>query len=196
MYPRKHPNLFALAALLFATLTGSVHAQDGRTPPRAAPTRPPSRRRGAREAARRPGHAPCPGTARTHAEVRRDGGSDPAPPTTTARRKPHVAFIAYQMEGTDRLTRPVTFVFNGGPGMASGWLQVGAVGPWRISFGAANATHSAPPSRCRTPRRGSISPTWCSSTRRAPATPASSPWATPRVAGCGRSPATSTHWPR
>src|SRR5580704_16660478 len=34
-----------------------------------------------------------------------------------------VAFIAYQLEGADRLTRPVTFVLNGGPGMASGWLQ-------------------------------------------------------------------------
>ena len=43
-----------------------------------------------------------------------------------------IAFIAWQSEGADPHTRPVTFVFNGGPGMASGWLQVGALGPWRI----------------------------------------------------------------
>ena len=26
-------------------------------------------------------------------------------------------------------------MLNGGPGFASDWLQVGAVGPWRIPFG-------------------------------------------------------------
>ena len=28
--------------------------------------------------------------------------------------------------------RPVTFAFNGGPGAASAWLDVGAIGPWRV----------------------------------------------------------------
>jgi carboxypeptidase C (cathepsin A) len=46
-----------------------------------------------------------------------------------------IAFIAYQLEDADPRTRKVTFVLNGGPGFASGWLQVGAVGPWRIPFG-------------------------------------------------------------
>ncbi len=56
-----------------------------------------------------------------------------------------VAFIAYRLDGADPHTRPVTFVFNGGPGMASGWLQVGAVGPWRIRLGADATIPSAPP---------------------------------------------------
>jgi carboxypeptidase C (cathepsin A) len=56
-----------------------------------------------------------------------------------------VAFVAYQIEGADRATRPVTFVFNGGPGMASGWLQTGAFGPWRIPFRGANAVPSGSP---------------------------------------------------
>jgi carboxypeptidase C (cathepsin A) len=56
-----------------------------------------------------------------------------------------VAFITYQMDGADRRTRPVTFVFNGGPGMASGWLQVGAVGPWRIPIGGTDGVPSASP---------------------------------------------------
>lgn len=43
-----------------------------------------------------------------------------------------IAFVAYRRPDADPRRRPVTFVFNGGPGMASGWLQVGAVGPWRI----------------------------------------------------------------
>jgi carboxypeptidase C (cathepsin A) len=46
-----------------------------------------------------------------------------------------VAFIAWQLEDTDTTTRPVTFVFNGGPGQASGWLHVGALGPWRVPLG-------------------------------------------------------------
>jgi carboxypeptidase C (cathepsin A) len=56
-----------------------------------------------------------------------------------------VALVAYQLDGTDRRTRPVTFVFNGGPGMASGWLQVGAVGPWRIPISGDNGVPSASP---------------------------------------------------
>ncbi len=43
-----------------------------------------------------------------------------------------VAFVAYQVEGAEAASRPVTFVFNGGPGMASAWLQMGALGPWRV----------------------------------------------------------------
>src|SRR5690348_2939465 len=46
-----------------------------------------------------------------------------------------LAFIAYQLSDADPTRRPVTFAFNGGPGFASGWLNVGAVGPWRISIG-------------------------------------------------------------
>lgn len=56
-----------------------------------------------------------------------------------------VAFIAYQLDGAAPLHRPVTFVLNGGPGFASGWLQVGAVGPWRIPFGGDAISPSASP---------------------------------------------------
>lgn len=56
-----------------------------------------------------------------------------------------LAAIAYQETGTDPARRPVTFVFNGGPGMASGWLQVGAVGPWRIAVSGEGGFPSASP---------------------------------------------------
>jgi carboxypeptidase C (cathepsin A) len=39
----------------------------------------------------------------------------------------------------------VTFAFNGGPGFASAWLNVGAVGPWRIPLGGEAAGPSSSP---------------------------------------------------
>src|SRR5262245_14775755 len=39
-------------------------------------------------------------------------------------------FVAYTKEGAaDQNTRPITFCFNGGPGSASVWLNIGAFGP-------------------------------------------------------------------
>ena len=43
-----------------------------------------------------------------------------------------IAYTAYQLDGADPATRPVTFLFNGGPGAASAYLQFGAAGPWRL----------------------------------------------------------------
>lgn len=44
-------------------------------------------------------------------------------------------FIAYTKDGlTDPHTRPITYTFNGGPGSASVWLHMGAVGPRRVSL--------------------------------------------------------------
>jgi carboxypeptidase C (cathepsin A) len=44
-------------------------------------------------------------------------------------------FVSYTKEPTTRPEdRPITFVFNGGPGAASVWLHLGAVGPKRIAL--------------------------------------------------------------
>ena len=43
-----------------------------------------------------------------------------------------VLAIAYLLEGAAPATRPVCFAFNGGPGSASIWLHLGALGPKRI----------------------------------------------------------------
>jgi carboxypeptidase C (cathepsin A) len=56
-----------------------------------------------------------------------------------------LAYTSYQLEGTDARTRPVTFLFNGGPGAASAWLQFGDAGPWRLSMSGDAASSSAPP---------------------------------------------------
>ncbi|SEC29961.1 Carboxypeptidase C (cathepsin A) [Rhizobiales bacterium GAS191] len=56
-----------------------------------------------------------------------------------------IAYTAYQLDGATAASRPVTFVFNGGPGSASAWLQLGAAGPWRVAMSPEAAYPSAPP---------------------------------------------------
>ena len=41
-------------------------------------------------------------------------------------------YVAYTMDGADPSTRPLTFSFNGGPGSASIWLHMGAMGPRKV----------------------------------------------------------------
>ncbi len=43
----------------------------------------------------------------------------------------HIAYVADEVEATNR---PITFVFNGGPGAASVYLHMGALGPYRVAF--------------------------------------------------------------
>ena len=45
-----------------------------------------------------------------------------------------VVYTAYTLPGNDP-NRPVTFAFNGGPGAASVYLNMGAIGPKRVQFG-------------------------------------------------------------
>src|SRR3982074_2860926 len=90
--------------------------------------------------------------------------------------------VSYLAEPAAGGQRPVAFVFNGGPGAASGFLHLGALAPPpparrapRVSRpgrrgpppppprrrgGRAGARRSASPT---TPRPGSPSPIWCSS---------------------------------
>jgi carboxypeptidase C (cathepsin A) len=56
-----------------------------------------------------------------------------------------IAYTAYQLEGADPRSRPVTFFFNGGPGAASAYLQLGCAGPWRLSIEGEGAVSSASP---------------------------------------------------
>jgi carboxypeptidase C (cathepsin A) len=52
-------------------------------------------------------------------------------------------FVSYELAADKREARPVTFVFNGGPGAASAYLHVGALGPNRVAF---SPTGEIPPS--------------------------------------------------
>ncbi|HEY5676367.1 MAG TPA: hypothetical protein VIR81_06275 [Myxococcales bacterium] len=41
-------------------------------------------------------------------------------------------FVAYTLDGADPHRRPLTFAFNGGPGSASCWIHMGALGPRKV----------------------------------------------------------------
>lgn len=44
----------------------------------------------------------------------------------------HIFYMAYTLDGQSSEKRPLTFSFNGGPGSASVWLHLGAIGPKRV----------------------------------------------------------------
>jgi carboxypeptidase C (cathepsin A) len=46
----------------------------------------------------------------------------------------HIFYIAYTLDGQTAEHRPLTFSFNGGPGSASVWLHMGAIGPKRVKM--------------------------------------------------------------
>jgi carboxypeptidase C (cathepsin A) len=53
-------------------------------------------------------------------------------------------FVAYTLDGQDAGKRPLTFAFNGGPGSASIWLHMGALGPKRVVLQANGFMPAAP----------------------------------------------------
>ncbi|MFG6428438.1 S10 family peptidase [Roseateles sp. LYH14W] len=55
-----------------------------------------------------------------------------------------VFYVAYTLSGADATTRPVTFFYNGGPGSASVWLQLGSFGPKRLVTGVPETTAARP----------------------------------------------------
>jgi carboxypeptidase C (cathepsin A) len=74
-----------------------------------------------------------------------DDGGDAKNPTAVA----SMFYVAYFKEAGGKETagkssRPVTFIFNGGPGSASFWLHMGAFGPRRIVTSTDAHTPAAP----------------------------------------------------
>src|SRR5947209_1007587 len=141
--------LFA-AALLFAAAP-IASAQDARGPG-GAPNRAEQRRGGDQQATPRTPLPPesvtshtldIPGqslafTARAGA-VRLVDANSGAP-------QADIAYVAFERaDAGDAAARPVTFAINGGPGAASGFLDIGAMGPWRIAMMGAALAPSAPP---------------------------------------------------
>ncbi len=74
-------------------------------------------------------------TANTGTMVIRDDDGKP---------KATVFYIAYTRDQEDAATRPVTFFFNGGPGSASIWLDMGLMSPRHPEMGP-NGAQPAPP---------------------------------------------------
>ena len=73
-------------------------------------------------------------------ETAAKGDPDDSPKNTAAAAS--MFYIAYLKRGTEASNRPITFLFNGGPGSATVWLHMGAFGPRRVD--TADARHSAP----------------------------------------------------
>ena len=55
-----------------------------------------------------------------------------------------MSVTAYTLDDADVTSRPVTFVFNGGPGSSSIWLHMGLLGPRRVDLGDVQAPHPPP----------------------------------------------------
>ena len=58
----------------------------------------------------------------------------------------NIFYVAYTKDGADPATRPIAFIFNGGPGSATVWLHMGAFGPKVVKLNP-DGTNPPPPAR-------------------------------------------------
>ena len=81
-------------------------------------------------------------------------GSADGPPVAS------MFYVAYFKHGADARNRPITFLYNGGPGSSTVWLHMGAFGPVRVVTSDDTHTPPAPvwrgqqrlqPARCQRP---------------------------------------------
>ena len=85
---------------------------------------------------------PAPAPSTTHHHLTLDGhpldltATVAAIPVALADGKPQGEVVAtsFTLDGANPDTRPVVFAVNGGPGAASAYLDLGAIGPWRLPF--------------------------------------------------------------
>lgn len=77
-------------------------------------------------------------------EAEADAGSEKPADKDKNAPKPEASmyYTAYFKQGVPASTRPITFLFNGGPGSSSIWLQMGAFGPVRVL--SVDAHHNPP----------------------------------------------------
>jgi carboxypeptidase C (cathepsin A) len=134
-----------LALLVLSTLSiAAVQQSAPRPAQQKADTSPAAQ--AAHELGREPGHEDDPladgAPVVTHHQIALNG--KPLKYTATAGRillKPEsgsteaaIFFTAYTLDGEDAHMRPLTFAFNGGPGTATAWLHMGALGPRKIKL--------------------------------------------------------------
>ena len=89
-------------------------------------------------------------TARAGTMLLKDANNDP-----TA----SMFYVAYTADGASARTRPVTFVWNGGPGSSTIWLHMGSFAPVRVGVPNDAAWASASSERrTSAARRGAVEP--------------------------------------
>jgi carboxypeptidase C (cathepsin A) len=137
---------FALAMLISLSAYGQQRERQGQQPATPSPTPAPAgegaaQRPSTAEAKREVREVPEAPPVVTHHEVRVGGktlrytataGMMPLKNGDTGEVEAHIFYIAYTLDGQAPERRPLTFSFNGGPGSASVWLHLGAIGPKRV----------------------------------------------------------------
>jgi carboxypeptidase C (cathepsin A) len=146
-------SLALVIGLAPAVLAPSAHAQDQARPRRPAETGA-EPRTGTETTQTAEGTLPIP--PETKAETKHDwtGGGRTVHYTATAGNllikddndKPNgsIFYVAYTEDGAAAKSRPITFLYNGGPGSATIWLHMGSVGPVRVVTSSPEATGPAP----------------------------------------------------
>jgi carboxypeptidase C (cathepsin A) len=144
----RHLLVGSLVASMGLMLGLSVHAQDAR------PKRGDAAAEGAETDAKKDAGVPIP--AETKVESKHDWtvGSRPVHYTATAgnllikddedKANGSIFYVAYTEDGAATRARPVTFLYNGGPGSATIWLHMGSVGPVRVVTESPKASGAAP----------------------------------------------------
>jgi carboxypeptidase C (cathepsin A) len=66
----------------------------------------------------------------------------PEPKPKTVPTEASMFYVAYFKDGAQASQRPITFLYNGGPGSSTVWLHMGAFGPRRVVTG--DHTHTPP----------------------------------------------------
>jgi carboxypeptidase C (cathepsin A) len=151
MYPQSMRSSLRLTLAALALLPVlSANAQQGRGP---RPDATPAAATPAADAAKSPMANPLPADAHVAQTVEVDGKSLKYTatvgtlPVLNAEGKAtgEVVFTSYIVDTPEKSpARPVTFAFNGGPGAASVYLNLGAIGPKRVAFGAEGQSPSDP----------------------------------------------------
>ncbi len=141
-----------LLAALFAAATAPIHAQGrGGQPPGQNPPAQASAANGPREEYFGPAEEKVSTTSHT---VRIDGRDIKYTATVGTipirldnnQVQARMFFVAYTKDGEDPHTRPVSFLYNGGPGAASIWLHMGSFAPKHVQM-ADDGFQPAPPFR-------------------------------------------------
>jgi carboxypeptidase C (cathepsin A) len=162
--PAFHKLTRALLALLFAAATTVAVAQEQRPRRQAPPAdeqhqgeqRPAEQRQGEQRSPQRPQAGDgvlrlLPPDSVTQHTVDTPGGKMEYTATAgtlslydqSGERTAAIFYTAYVAKGADTAKRPVTFAFNGGPGAASAFLNLGLVGPRIAVFGTNNRDAAA-----------------------------------------------------
>ena len=76
--------------------------------------------------------------------IERQAGADKADDKDKPKPEASMFYVAYFRNGAPASGRPITFLFNGGPGSSSVWLHMGAFGPVRVETVDAAHTPAAP----------------------------------------------------